>query len=262
MSHPLIDALAPALRDAGALIERVRLAGIVAREKADASPVTEADEQAETLLTAAIAAVDPGALIVGEESCAAAGRPAPTARFWLVDALDGTRDFVGGGADYSVNVALIEAGVPILGLVLAPRTGILWAGAAGVGAYREADGGARQRLLASPWRAPPRVVASRSHPDKATMDYCAAIGGELRQSGSSLKFCLLAEGEADVYPRFGPTSEWDTAAGDAVLRAAGGMTREAGGTPFPYAKPGFRNGPFLAVGDPAAYESLPPLTSA
>ncbi len=261
MSHPFIDALAPAMRDAGALIERIRLSGVAAREKADASPVTEADEQAEALLIAAIAAADPGAVIVGEESCAAGNRPAPTARFWLVDALDGTRSFVEGGPDYSVNVALIEAGVPILGLVLAPRTGILWEGAAGAGAFRQADGREREAILAARWGGHPRVVASRNHPDDATLAYCQSIGGELQQSGSSLKFCLIAEGSADVYPRFGPTSEWDTAAGDAVLRAAGGMTRDAVGEPFPYGKPDFLNGPFLAVGDPAAYELLPPLTS-
>ncbi len=262
MNHPFIDALAPAMRDAGALIEQIRLAGIVHRAKADNSPVTEADERAEALLFAAIAAADPGALIVGEESCAAGHRPAPTARFWLVDALDGTRDFVEGGQDYSVNVALVEAGVPILGLVLAPRTGMLWAGAAGAGGFRQLAGGKAEPILAARWRTPPRVVASRSHLDQRTLDYCAAVGGTLTRSGSSLKFCLIAEGLADVYPRFGPTSEWDTAAGDAVLRASGGMTRGPDGEAFAYGKRDYLNGAFLAVGDPAAYDALPPLTSA
>ena len=258
MSHPFIDALAPAMREAGALIETIRVAGFAHRSKQDASPVTEADERAEALLTAAVAAVDPGTLVVGEESCATA-RPAPAARFWLIDALDGTRDFVEGGQDYSVNVALVEDGAPILGLVLAPRSGVLWAGATGVGAFRQMSEGEREPIVVSRWRTPPGVVASRSHLDKATSDYCKSVGGELRQSGSSLKFCLLAEGKADVYPRFGTTSEWDTAAGDAVLRAAGGMTRDADGKAFPYGKPDYLNGPFLAVGDPAAYASLPPL---
>ena len=259
MIHPLIQALAPAMRSAGELIEQIRLAGIVHRTKADESPVTEADEQAEALLTAAIRKLEPDALTVGEESCAALGRPAPTARFWLVDALDGTRDFLAGGTDYSVNIGLIEAGVPILGLVLAPRTGTLWAGAAGAGAWRQENGGEMNPIASAALQAPPRVVASRSHPDADTDAYCHAVGGELRRSGSSLKFCMLAEGEADVYPRFGPTSEWDTAAGDAVLRAAGGMTRGPQGEPFAYAKPGYLNGAFLAVGDPAAYAVLPPL---
>lgn len=262
MSHPFIDALTPAMRDAGALIEQIRLAGIVQRAKADESPVTEADERAEALLFAAIARADPGAPIVGEETCAATGRPPPTARFWLVDALDGTRDFVEGGQDYSVNVALVEAGVPVLGLVLAPRTGVLWAGAAGAGAFRQMSGGDAGPILATHWQGHPRVVASRSHIDRRTLDYCTAIGGTLARSGSSLKFCLIAEGLADVYPRFGPTSEWDTAAGDAVLRAAGGMTRGADGEIFAYGKPDYLNGAFLAVGDPAAYDALPPLSIA
>jgi 3'(2'), 5'-bisphosphate nucleotidase len=261
MHHPYIDALAPAVREAGELIERIRAAGVVARDKADASPVTEADEQAEHLLAAAIAAVDPGALIVGEEACAAGIKPDPAARFWLIDPLDGTRDFVAGGPDYSVNVALIEAGTPVLGLVLAPRDGTLWAGAAGTGAFRERPGARREPIATRPLAARPVVVTSRSHLDDRTRDYAAAIaGGETRPSGSSLKFCLLAEGAADVYPRFGPTSEWDTAAGDAVLRAAGGLTRHPDGRAFGYGKPEFLNGAFLALGDPAAADRLPPLT--
>lgn len=259
MHSRFIGALTPAVREAGALIERIRFAGIVSRDKADLSPVTEADEQAEHLLTAAIVAADPGALIVGEEAHAAGVKPDPTARFWLIDPLDGTRDFIAGGADYSVNVALIEAGVPVLGLVLAPRDGTLWAGAVGAGAFRERDG-RRLSVATRRFGAAPIVVTSRSHLDDATRDYAASIpGADTRPSGSSLKFCLLAEGSADVYPRFGPTSEWDTAAGDAVLRAAGGLTRHPDGRDFAYGKPGFINGAFLAVGDPAAYEKLPPL---
>ena len=259
MHDRLIEALIPAVREAGALIERIRRAGIVARDKADASPVTEADEAAERLLTVAIAAADPHALIVGEEACAAGVKPDPCARFWLIDPLDGTRDFIAGYPDYSVNVALIEAGEPVLGLVLAPRDGTLWAGAAGAGAFRERDG-KRLTVATRQFGVAPVVVTSRSHLDDATRAYAAAIpGADTRPSGSSLKFCLLAEGSADVYPRFGPTSEWDTAAGDAVLRAAGGATRQPGGAAFAYGKPGYLNGAFLAVGDPGAYAKLPPL---
>lgn len=259
MHDRLIEALTPAVREAGALIERIRAAGVVARDKADASPVTEADEAAERLLTAAIAAADPGAVIVGEEASAAGFQPEPSARFWLIDPLDGTRDFIAGGPDYSVNVALIEGGVPVLGLVLAPRDGTLWAGAAGLGAFREL-GGRREAIVTRTFPAAPVVVTSRSHLDDQTRAYAAAIpGADTRPSGSSLKFCLLAEGAADVYPRFGPTSEWDTAAGDAVLRAAGGSTRQADGRAFAYGKPRFLNGAFLAVGDPSAIDRLPPL---
>lgn len=261
MHDRLIEALIPAVREAGALIERIRLAGIVSRAKADASPVTEADEQAERLLTAAIAAADPDALIVGEEACAAGIRPDPCARFWLVDALDGTKDFIAGGPDYSVNIALIDAGVPVLGLVLAPRDGTLWIGADRLGAFCERGGGPRAPIATRAMGDRPVVVTSRSHLDDPTRAYCAAIpGADTRQSGSSLKFCLLAEGLADVYPRFGPTSEWDTAAGDAVLRAAGGITRHPDGRTFGYGKPAFLNGVFLAVGDPSAVDRLPPLT--
>lgn len=259
MQDQLIDALAPAVREAGALIERIRMAGVVARDKADASPVTEADEAAEHLLTAAIAAADPGALIVGEEACAAGIRPDPTARFWLIDPLDGTRDFIAGGPDYSVNIALIEGGIPVLGLVLSPRDGTLWAGGSRVGAFRQCDGN-REPIRTRPFDSRPVVVTSRSHLDDATRAYAAAItGADTQPSGSSLKFCLLAEGVADVYPRFGPTCEWDTAAGDAVLRAAGGITRHPDGRDFGYGKPEFRNGAFLAVGDPSAVDRLPPL---
>lgn len=261
MNDRLIEALVPAVREAGELIERVRLAGVVARDKADASPVTEADEAAEHLLTAAIAVADPGALIVGEEACAAGVKPDPAVRFWLIDPLDGTRDFIAGGPDYSVNVALIEGGVPVLGLVLAPRDGTLWAGALGAGAFRE-RAGRRQPIATRAFGAAPIVVTSRSHLDDATRAYAAAIAGaDTRPSGSSLKFCLLAEGAADVYPRFGATSEWDTAAGDAVLRAAGGATRDRAGQDFLYGKPGFLNGAFLAVGDPVAFDRLPPLVA-
>lgn len=260
MHSRLIDALAPAVREAGELVERIRLAGIVTRAKSDASPVTEADEQAEILLAAAIAAADPGALVVGEEACAAGIRPDPCARYWLIDPVDGTKDFIAGGPDYSVNVALVDGGVPVIGLVLAPRSDTLWAGAVGVGAYKQVGDGPRTPIATRAMGAAPVVVTSRSHLDDATRAYCAAIpNAQTRPSGSSLKFCLLAEGAADVYPRFGPTSEWDTAAGDAVLRAAGGITRHPDGRVFGYGKPDFLNGVFLALGDPSAVYRLPPL---
>ncbi len=260
MAHPLIEALTPAVREAGELIERVRAGGFTARDKSDASPVTIADEQAEELLTAAIARADPGALIVGEEASEAGYKPSPTDRYWLIDPLDGTKDFVQGGTDYSVNVALIEGGVPVLGLVLAPRDGTLWVGAQRHGAARVRNG-SRQAIAVRPLSERPVVVTSRSHLDDATRAYAASIpNAEISRSGSSLKFCLIAEGEADVYPRFGPTSEWDTAAADAVLRAAGGMTCHPDGTPFTYGKADFLNGAFLAIGDPSAFERLPPLT--
>ncbi len=255
----LLDALVPVMRAAGAVIEEVRIAGFVTRGKADGSSVTEADEAAETLIVAALARLDT-APIVAEEAHAAGYRAVAADRFWLIDPLDGTRDFIAGRAAYSVNIGLIDDGVPVLGLVLSPRDGILWAGAAGHGAFRQRPGGAREDIVVRHGHVPPTVVVSHSHLDDATKAYLARLGlVELEPAGSSLKFCRLAEGSADVYPRYGPTMEWDTAAGDAVLRAAGGTMIGPSGRAFAYNKPEHRNGAFLAVGDARLLATLPPL---
>ena len=263
----LIERLTPAMRAAANLIEQHRANGIISREKSGshgspASPVTEADEAAERLLTTAIRAIDPGAVIVGEEATAAGIQPAATRRFWLIDPLDGTRDYVEGGNDYSVNIGLIEDGVPTLGLVLHPPSGTLWTGARGLGAWKEVPEKARSPIHARPLAPNPRIVTSRSHLDERTKAWVAALqisavgDCSLHPSGSSLKFCLLAEGAADIYPRYGPTSEWDTAAADAILRAAGGLTLAPGMAALAYGKRDYLNGPFLALADPAA-ERLP-----
>ncbi|MFN3370278.1 MAG: 3'(2'),5'-bisphosphate nucleotidase CysQ [Sphingomonadaceae bacterium] len=258
----LLERLAPAVREAGALIERLKAEGSAPeRRKADRSVVTDADEAAEALLTAAIRALDPEAPIVGEEASAAgvAGSANGAERFWLIDPLDGTRSYVEGGLDYSVNVGLIEAGQPTVGLVLHPPTTTLWTGAAGLGAWKE-TGAERTAIRTRPLGAAPKLVTSRSHLDAKTRAWCNAVpDAEIEASGSSLKFCLLAEGLADAYPRFGETSEWDTAAADAILRAAGGITLGPDGAPLGYGKPGGLNGPFLALGDPQAAGRLPPL---
>ena len=258
----LLEALAPAVRAAGALIETIREAGHITRHKADASPVTEADEAAELLLTAAIRALDT-APIIGEEAHAGGYRPDACARFWLIDPLDGTKDFIAGRAAYSVNVALIEAGRPVLGLVLSPRDGTLWAGAQGHGAYCEAAGAARAQIFTRLRATPPTVVVSHSHLDDATKAYLNALGlVTLEPAGSSLKFCRIAEGSADLYPRYGTTCEWDTAAGHAVLLAAGGAMTGLDGQPFGYGKPDYINGAFLAVGDAASFDVFPTLQAA
>ena len=254
----LLERLTPAMRDAGALIERLKAEGMVHRNKADRSPVTEADEAAERLLEAAIRAIDPDAPIVGEEASAAGFQPGVTARFWLIDPLDGTRDFVEGGSDYSVNIGLVEDGVPTLGLVLHPPTGTLWTGASHLGAWKEGPAIPRQAIHARTLAIPAVVVTSRSHLDPRTKAWVAQVPeAEVKPSGSSLKFCLLAEGLADAYPRYGPTSEWDTAAADAILRAAGGITLGPDGEPFAYGKPGYLNASFLALADPSAAARLP-----
>jgi 3'(2'), 5'-bisphosphate nucleotidase len=255
----LLEALAPAIREAGQLIERLKAGGLVQRDKADKSPVTEADEAAEALLEAAIRRLDPDAVIVGEEAVASGILPIATDRFWLIDPLDGTKDFIGGGSDYSVNVGLVEEGIPTLGLVLHPPTGTLWTGATRLGAWKEAPDLPRKAIRGRPYPGvAPLVVTSRSHLDEETRAWCTACAGATTHpSGSSLKFCLLAEGAADAYPRFGPTSEWDTAAADAILRAAGGITLGGDGNPLAYGKPRYLNGAFLAVADPNAAAKLP-----
>lgn len=259
MTQQILDALVPVVREAGELIERIRANGAASRTKADRSPVTEADERAEALIVDALRALDPGTLVVGEEHCEAHGKPAVEDRFWLIDPLDGTRSFLDGGPDYSVNVALIENRVPILGIVLAPRSGTIWAGKVGEGAWRIA-GGKREPIQCRRLPDRPVVVTSRSHSDARTENYVARIdGADVKPSGSSLKFCMIAEGDADIYPRFGPTSEWDTAAAHAVLLAAGGAMFDAEGRPFAYGKADYLNGPFLAIGDPEAYADLPDL---
>lgn len=260
MTYPYLDALIPVIREAGVLIEQIRESGAEARAKADRSPVTEADERAEALIVAALRRIDPDTLIVGEEACEADGKPDIEARFWLIDPLDGTRSFLDGGADYSVNIGLVENGVPVFGIVMAPRSGTIWAGAEGIGAWRyDGDDVRPIHCRALPPR--PVVVTSRSHNDERTMNYVASIANaDVKPSGSSLKFCMIAEGEADIYPRYGPTSEWDTAAAHAVLLAAGGAMVDEAGAPFRYGKPAYLNGPFLAIGDPSAYAALPPVS--
>ncbi len=255
------------MQAAGRLIEDYRQQGFATRQKAASrnqpqSPVTDADEEAEALLTQAIRQLDNNAIIVGEEASAAGRQPAPAARFWLIDPLDGTRDYVEGGLDYTVNIGLIENAAPVLGLVLHPPTATLWAGGSGLGAWKEQPGQARVPIHGRPCNSCPVVTTSRAHLEDRTRNWLGSLGRhEAQARGSSLKFCLLAEGAADIYPRFGPTSEWDTAAADAILRAAGGLTlaetSAEGSTPFRYGKADYLNGPFLALGDPAAASRLP-----
>ena len=195
---------------AGRVVMEVYATDFEVRSKDDASPVSEADERAEALLVPGVQALLPGVRVVAEEAVSRDGLPATDSEFVLIDPVDGTREFVSRNGDFTVNIALVRDGVPVVGAVYAP---------------------ARQRLFVGGSTA--GTAASTS-------------------AGSSLKFCLVAAGEADVYPRFGPTMEWDTAAGDAVLRAAGGTVVEPDGTLFRYGKTdtGLRNGPFVAWGGP------------
>lgn len=218
--------------------------------KADGSPVTLADQLAEAVILSALARIAPDIPVVSEENAASHSLHAPE-RFFLVDPLDGTREFVkrdGKGA-FTVNIALIDNGVPVAGVVHAPALDRLFAGAIGHGAS-ESQGDGRLSIAVRPIPGEgPVAVASSSHRDRETDDWLSAQRiREVVSIGSSLKFCLIAAGEADVYPRFGPTMEWDTAAGDAVLRAAGGEVRSPGGQLMRYGKPAYRNGAFIARG--------------
>jgi 3'(2'), 5'-bisphosphate nucleotidase len=246
----LLSLFSDLARAAGEAILPIWRAGVLAHAKADGSPLTEADLAAERILLAGLAAALPGVPVVSEED-----PPAATAlpkRFLLVDPLDGTKEFLSGSAEFTVNLALIEAHQPVAGVVFAPALGLLWRGAAGAGAERQdLAAGTCRPIRVRPPADPPVAVASRSHADADTEAFLARLGvAERRAIGSSLKFCLVAEGEADVYPRFGPTMEWDTAAGHAVLAAAGGRVETPTGRPLLYGRgeAGWRNGPFIAWG--------------
>lgn len=245
----LLDPLGAACREAGEAIRAVRRCGFSVERKGDLSPVTEADRAAEAILLAALERHAPGVPVVAEEEVAAGRVPELGPAFFLVDALDGTREFVRGGGEYTVNVGLVVEGTPVLGLVYAPEQERLWAGLVGSGAWVEQAGVGRLRIEVRPPATPLVVVTSRSHLNAATEAYLAAVadGAERVKVGSSLKFCLLAEGAADFYPRLSPTSEWDTAAGHAVLLAAGGRVDGPGGGPLAYGKAAFLNSGFAAT---------------
>ena len=246
----MIEALTGPVRAAGDAIMAIHAEGVAARDKPDGSPVTDADEAAEAILLAALAEVAPRIPVVSEEN-AASHAMAPPSSFFLVDPIDGTREFLrpdGNGA-FTVNIGLIMKGAPVMGMVLAPAHDRLFTGIVGQGAEEMAKGLRRGITVRDVPASGPVAVASRSHRDDATNDWLSRHGiTETVSTGSSVKFCLVAAGEADVYPRFGPTMEWDTAAGDAVLRAAGGRMEYPQGGIFAYGKPEYRNGPFIAYG--------------
>ncbi len=219
--------------------------------KADGSPVTAADQAAEDIILPALRHLTPDIPVVSEEEASKGLSPDVTAeRFWLVDPLDGTKEFLSGNGEFTVNIALIEHGVPVLGVVVVPALGETYAGA-GPGTATLTDRGGTRTIQV---RAAPAegltVVGSRSHGDADAME--AFLGGRrvaaFRAAGSSLKLCLLARGEADLYPRLGTTMEWDIAAGHAVLRAAGGRLELLDGGRFTYGKPDYRNAHFAAYG--------------
>jgi 3'(2'), 5'-bisphosphate nucleotidase len=234
---------------AGAVVMRHYEAGCDARVKADRSPVTDADEEAETLILAELAAAFPQVPVVAEEEAAAGRIVKVGARFFLVDPVDGTKEFVKHGGEFTVNIGEVADGQPVSGVVFAPAIGRLFVGAVGEGAFEISGNTLRAIAVRAPASDGLVAVSSRSHPDAKTDELLKTlpIKGHTN-AGSSLKFCLVAAGEADIYPRAGRTMEWDTAAGHAVLRAAGGKVTNWDGAPFLYGKPGFLNGPFIARG--------------
>lgn len=245
----LLEACVAAARAAGDEILKLAAAGFEVEAKADLSPVTACDRAAEALILDALRTAAPGVPVIAEEEVAAGRIPAHGDIYFLVDPLDGTKEFVRGGADYTVNIGLIVGGAPLLGVVSQPAAGVSWAGLAGEGAFRE-DSAGRRSIATRPLGDERSAVASKSHFNQATADYLDQALGLCSHVavGSSLKFCVVAEGLADIYPRLSPTSEWDTAAGHAILLAAGGRADGPDGAPLAYGKPAFINRGFCATG--------------
>jgi len=244
----LLDELAETAREAGDAILEIVQRGFEAEIKRDSSPVTEADRAAELIILAGLARAAPGVPVIAEEEVAAGRIPSHGDTYFLVDPLDGTKEFVRGGDDYTVNIALVENGRPVLGVVFAPATHRLHSGWTGSGAWVDSGNGRRAiRTRARPERM--TAVASKSHLNQATIDYLQEAVGmcDYVGVGSSLKFCIVAEGGADIYPRASPTSEWDTAAGHAVLLSAGGLVDGPDGNALAYGKHAFLNRAFVAT---------------
>jgi len=248
-----LEAVKTIAREAGEEIMKVYAGDFDVELKDDRSPLTLADKAAHRSIVAGLQRLEPQLPVLSEESPPediANRRQWP--RFWLVDPLDGTKEFIKRNGEFTVNIALIEGHEPVLGVVYAPVLRAMYSGVAGIGAWQQiGDGPARRIAVAAPASSPPRVVGSRSHASPALQAYLDQLGPhELRSMGSSLKICLVAAGEADVYPRLGPTSEWDTAAAHAVLRAAGGSMMDVAGGPLRYnARAQLLNPHFIACGD-------------
>ncbi len=243
-----LDALVALAEAAGRVVLSVYGQDFEHRIKADASPVTEADLRSDALLREGLAREFGGIPVVSEESSPVI--PAGAQEFFLVDPLDGTREFLQRNGEFTVNIGWIQAGVPVAGVVLVPVLGQVYFGARGLGAWRRVEGQTRALPAEDAGRSGSlRVVASRSHATTELDAWLAALAvpHTVVRAGSSLKFCRLAEGAADLYPRFGPTAQWDTAAGQAVLEAAGGQVLDESGQPLCYGSGrSILNGPFLA----------------
>ncbi len=233
---------------------RVYDGGFSVRHKDDDSPLTQADLESQQVILDGLGTLTPDIPILSEESAQAPWSERQSWReLWVVDPLDGTREFVKRNGEFTVNIALVVDHEPVLGVVSAPAQGLVYWGAAGLGAFTLHHGAAQVPIHVSAPQSPLRVVGSRSHASSETAAYLTRLPAHvLKGIGSSLKFCLIAAGEADLYPRFGPTSEWDTAAGQAILEAAGGHVTRLDGHRLRYnCRDSIINGDFLAYSDPA-----------
>ena len=246
------EILAGIVEAAAALVLPLWRTGLQVHSKADESPVTEADRRGEALILEHLARLFPGVPVISEEDASEFGTPdAIGPRFFLVDPVDGTKAFVRGDPNFTVNIGLIENGRPVAGAVNAPPTGETWFTHKG-GVLKRVNGGAPQPVRARPWPQGKAVaLVSHTMKDETKRKLIEEFGFDLAEPmDSSIKFCRIAEGSADIYPRHGPTMEWDIAAGHAVLEAAGGTVLTPEGEPFSYGKAseGFRNGWFVARG--------------
>lgn len=252
---------------AGNAILEVRQRGVDSTRKSDGSPVTEADLAADRIIIDGLRDLEPAIPAITEETYTGRDETEPPA-YWCVDPLDGTKGYINGGRDFTVNIALVENRAPTLGVIYAPATGELWAGMNGAAHKRQADPGLEHTLDTMGQPRPiqarkarterPDVVATRAHRTPMLEEWIGRLDIAQHISiGSSLKFCTIAEGRADLYPRISPTMEWDTAAGQAILVAAGGRVMASNGSAFGYGKPGRVNGYFVAI---ARMEGDPPRT--
>jgi len=252
----LAEKLLPIVDEAGAAIMKIYDGSFTVQHKEDDSPLTLADLESQRVILEGLSRITPDVPVLSEESAAAPWAERQTWReLWVVDPLDGTREFVKRNGEFTVNIALVVDHDPVLGVVSAPAQGSIYWGAKGVGAFTEHRGAARAAIhTAVPPQQPLRVVGSRSHASKETAAYLDKVAPHVMTGvGSSLKFCLLAEGNAELYPRFGTTSEWDTAAGQALLEAAGGHVMQvADGQKLRYnCRESVLNGDFIAFTDPS-----------
>jgi 3'(2'), 5'-bisphosphate nucleotidase len=256
----LAEALMPTVARASLAIMRIYDGGFTVQHKDDNSPLTLADLESQRIILESLSLLTPDIPVLSEESAQASWDQRKSWKeLWVVDPLDGTREFVKRNGEFTVNIALVVDHQPLLGIVAAPAQGLLYWGAAGVGAFSRHRDAVQHSIHVSPPQNPIRVVGSRSHASPETAAYLARLEPHVMSGiGSSLKFCLVAEGKAELYARFGPTSEWDTAAGQALLEAAGGHVTRLDGHRLRYnCRESLINGDFLAFSHSSV---LPPPT--